>query len=275
MDGRTVDARGMLCPKPLILVKKALAGMAVGERLTVLLDNETACDNVRRFLQDHGGNPVGETADGVYTLRAVKAQGVAGAVADERCELPGGVAAAEGSGHAGRTGRAGGRPGQAGQDPAGVGPVSGATGVPAGGMPAGGQGMAVEVPVSRDRRPGGGPMAEAGPRRPAVVVLNREWMGTGSEDLGRLLLQGCLNTLKELDPLPAAVVLYNAGVRLACEGSPVLGPLKELEAAGVRLLVCGTCLDFFELKPKRQVGMVSNMYEILQTLAAAGPVINP
>lgn len=237
MDGKTVDARGMLCPKPLILVKKALAEMAISDRLTVLLDNETACDNVRRFLQDHGCNPVGESADGVLTLRAVKTQAVAGPTGHEQCLLPkGGGAAAGNPGVAPGTAGPTGRPGAVGAGVAALAPLGG---------------------------------------QPSVIVVNREWMGSGSEELGRLLLQSCLNTLKELEPLPAAVVFYNSGVRLACEGSPVLGALQELETRGVRLLVCGTCLDFFGLKPQVRVGTVSNMYDIMQTLATAGPVINP
>jgi selenium metabolism protein YedF len=226
MAVKTIDARGMLCPRPLILVKKALEEMAVGEPLEVLLDNATACDNVRRFLQDHGSRPEEAQAGGVFTLRAVKAA----AAVPERpaaawCPSAVGSAAGPAAGSA-------------------VGPTAGLAGGPAG-------------------------------ARPPVVVINREGMGTGSEELGRLLLQACCSTLKELQPLPSAIVFYNAGIKLACEGSPVLPALRDLEARGVKLLVCGTCLDFFALKAKRQVGTVSNMYDILQTLAGAGAVINP
>ncbi len=230
MAVKTIDARGMLCPRPLILVKKALEEMAVGEPLEVLLDNATACDNVRRFLQDHGSRPEEAQAGGVFTLRAVKtAPTVPERPAEAWCAPVAGSVAGPAAGAA-------------------AGPTAGLAGAPAG-APAG--------------------------ARPPVVVINREGMGTGSEELGRLLIQACCNTLKELQPLPAAIVFYNAGVKLACEGSPVLPALRDLETRGVKLLVCGTCLDFFELKAKRQVGTVSNMYDILQTLAGAGAVINP
>ena len=100
-------------------------------------------------------------------------------------------------------------------------------------------------------------------------------MGTGSEELGRLLMKACINTLEELSPRPAVLVFYNAGVKLACKGSPVLSSLVELEAQGTKLLVCGTCLDYFKLKENLAVGTVSNMLDILQMIASGDPIISP
>jgi selenium metabolism protein YedF len=100
-------------------------------------------------------------------------------------------------------------------------------------------------------------------------------MGHGSEELGRILIQACINTISSLEPQPSAVIFYNGGVEFACEGSPVLSALEEIEKKGIKILVCGTCLDYFSLKEKRKVGVASNMFEILSTLAAAGHIINP
>jgi selenium metabolism protein YedF len=48
-----VDARGQLCPRPLILTKKALNDQTVIDEFVLLIDNETAKENVERFLQDN------------------------------------------------------------------------------------------------------------------------------------------------------------------------------------------------------------------------------
>ncbi|MCU0857209.1 MAG: sulfurtransferase-like selenium metabolism protein YedF [Pontiellaceae bacterium] len=68
----TIDARGMPCPKPLILTKKAFSGLPVNGELTVLMDNETAFSNVKRFLTDHGAQLACKTTDGVYELSVVR-----------------------------------------------------------------------------------------------------------------------------------------------------------------------------------------------------------
>lgn len=108
-----------------------------------------------------------------------------------------------------------------------------------------------------------------------VVAFTRDGMGSGSEELGRILVQACVNAIREVSPLPSAIVFYNGGVLLACEGSPVIEPLAELAARGVRLMVCGTCLGFHGLKEKVKVGTISNLFEILQVLTDAGHVVTP
>jgi peroxiredoxin family protein len=57
------------------------------------------------------------------------------------------------------------------------------------------------------------------------------------------------------------------------EGSPVLDQLHELEKAGVRLIVCSTCLDFFGLEGKVKAGIVGGMADILEAQVRAGKVI--
>ena len=65
----------------------------------------------------------------------------------------------------------------------------------------------------------------------------------------------------------------NSGVKLAIEGSPVLESLDKLEREGVSLLVCGTCLNYFEVKDKLRQGKISNMYEIAEKMLSAEKVI--
>ena len=81
--------------------------------------------------------------------------------------------------------------------------------------------------------------------------------------------------LTEMDPLPAKVLLYNAGVKLSIKGSDTLPDLQKLEAQGVEILNCGTCLDFFQLTSELGVGSVTNMYEIVQSQMDAGVIIKP
>ena len=109
--------------------------------------------------------------------------------------------------------------------------------------------------------------------RDLVVFIDTDSLGRGSEELGRILMRSFLQTLEQSEVHPQKVILINSGVKLACEGSEVLEDLQELSAKGTEILSCGTCLDFFGMKKKLLVGRVSNMYEILNSLAGAGKVI--
>jgi selenium metabolism protein YedF len=201
MADHTVDARGLRCPQPLMLAKKALEGIGDGESLRVLVDNEIARDNLIRFLRDHGMTPELSFAEGVYALGLEKAAGTT---------------------HLGDA-----------------------------------------AAYCAPEKPAAGP----------VVVINHHGMGSGSEELGKILLQACVNTLKEVSPLPSTILCYNAGVFAAVEGAPTVPALAALEKLGVTILVCGTCVDYFELKGRIAVGTISNMYDILQQLSTAARII--
>ena len=102
-----------------------------------------------------------------------------------------------------------------------------------------------------------------------VVVINSDTMGNGSDELGGLLVRSFLSTLKDVDPKPKTLILYNSGVKLAVAGSKALDTLKELEKSGIELLVCGTCLGYFEIKDTLQAGTVSNMFDIASAMLSA------
>ena len=106
-----------------------------------------------------------------------------------------------------------------------------------------------------------------------VVFLESDSIGRGSEELGKILMRSFLHTLGEGEFIPAQIILVNSGVKLACEGSEVLEDLRGLSRGGVEILACGTCLDYFGLKSKLQAGRISNMYEIVSSLAQAGKVL--
>ena len=107
-----------------------------------------------------------------------------------------------------------------------------------------------------------------------VVVLSSNQMGNGSEELGQILMKGFIFALTELDELPSTVLLYNSGVKLSTEGSNSIEDLKTLQAQGVEILSCGTCLNYYDLTEKLQVG-VTNMYFILEKMAQADKIIRP
>ncbi len=106
-----------------------------------------------------------------------------------------------------------------------------------------------------------------------VVLVASDQLGTGDERLGEILINAFLNTLWDSDPKPARLVFINDGVRLTSEGSEVLETLELLEQAGVQIFSCGTCLEYYHLTEKLRVGQVTNMYEIVDSLLAAGKVI--
>ena len=114
-----------------------------------------------------------------------------------------------------------------------------------------------------------------GRRKGMVVVLSSNQMGQGDEALGKLLMKGFVFALTQQDMLPETILLYNSGAFLSCEGSDNLEDLKTLEAQGVEILTCGTCLNHYGLAEKRQVGGVTNMYEIVEKMTKASVVVRP
>ena len=108
-----------------------------------------------------------------------------------------------------------------------------------------------------------------------VVVLSSDKMGEGDEELGKVLIKGFIYAITQLDKYPKAVLLYNSGVKLSSEGSDSIGDLKVLEDHGVEILSCGTCLNFYNLQDKLQVGKVTNMYSIVEELSGATNIIRP
>jgi selenium metabolism protein YedF len=108
-----------------------------------------------------------------------------------------------------------------------------------------------------------------------IYVLPSDSMGRGSSELGWALLQTYVTTIAEVSPLPSHILLYNGGVKLAATESKALEALQKLEKKGVVIWVCGTCLEFFRLEDARQVGSITNMYDIMSTMTSAGKVVSP
>lgn len=108
-----------------------------------------------------------------------------------------------------------------------------------------------------------------------VVVIGSDRMGSGNDELGKVLIKGFIFAVSQLDTLPKTILFYNGGATLTSEGSDSIADLKNMEAQGVEILTCGTCLDYYGLKEKLLVGGVTNMYSIVETMAHADKVIRP
>ncbi|NLZ18116.1 MAG: sulfurtransferase-like selenium metabolism protein YedF [Desulfobulbaceae bacterium] len=108
-----------------------------------------------------------------------------------------------------------------------------------------------------------------------VYVIASDTMGRGNDELGWALMQTYVQTILQVDPLPETIILYNGGVRLVSTESGALEALRTLRDKGVEILVCGTCLDFFQLKSAMQVGQISNMFAIMDATVRAVRVVSP
>ncbi|WP_122641691.1 sulfurtransferase-like selenium metabolism protein YedF [Luxibacter massiliensis] len=112
-------------------------------------------------------------------------------------------------------------------------------------------------------------------RKNTVVVISSDRMGSGDDELGKVLMKGFIFAVSKLDELPSAMLFYNGGATLTAEGSESLEDLKDLEAQGVEIMTCGTCLDYYGLKEKLEVGTVTNMYSIVEKMNQAERILRP
>lgn len=192
-----LDARGLVCPQPVILAKKQLDGGC--RELTVAVDNAAAVENLTRLGASMGLCVESGQSGGAFEVRFHQAD-CAIVEAEPNCRAP----------------------------------------------------------VGSDY----------------VVFIGKESVGAGDETLGYNLMKMALYTLAQGESLPTHVLFINGGVRLPAGGErQIIESLNTLIDRGVSVLACGTCLDFYGLSGRLQVGRVSNMYEILDVMQAAGKVI--
>jgi len=106
-----------------------------------------------------------------------------------------------------------------------------------------------------------------------VIQITNNGMGKADQTLQQKLAGKYLELIQMNDSLPNSICFYTDGVKLVVEGSPVLEKLKALEEKGVRLIVCSTCLEYFNLTDKVQVGIVGGMTDIIEAQVKAEKVI--
>ena len=102
-----------------------------------------------------------------------------------------------------------------------------------------------------------------------IFLIQSEGLGRGDKQLGSMLMANFLRLLGENEDKPGKMIFWNAGVRLVCEGSPVLNRVKLLEEQGVELLACATCLEHFELTDKLAAGKPTNMMKSIQSMLSS------
>ena len=78
-------------------------------------------------------------------------------------------------------------------------------------------------------------------------MLGADHMGEGDDKLGKMLMKGFVYALTQLEELPQTILLFNSGAYLSCEGSDSVEDLKSMEAQGVEVMTCGTCLNHYGL----------------------------
>ena len=200
----TVDARGEQCPIPVVKTKKVLDGIQGDAEITVLVDNETAVQNLTRMGKHAGAEVLSEKKSDQDFLVIFR-------VKDQK--------------------------------------------------PSETQEETVEcIPDVRGD---------------FVIAVDTATMGRGNDELGKVLMKGFLFAVTQLEKLPKTMLFYNGGATLTTEDSDSLEDLKSLEAQGVEIKTCGTCLNYYGLTDKLQVGEVTNMYDIVETLAKAAKVVKP
>lgn len=199
-----IDARGKACPTPVILAKK-MADTGT-EAFTVLVDNSTAVENLKRFSDSTGFEATVTEVGPDWSISFCKA----------------------GSGQSSQT-------------------------------------VQSEQPD---------PTAESRSKKTWALFLGSEGIGQGDPVLGASLLKMCLYTLTQGEDLPDYILMMNGGVKAAVEHEQAIEHLKELEARGVSVLVCGACLNFFGMTDDLKAGTLSNMYDILTAMQTVDKVIS-
>lgn len=191
-----IDARGLVCPQPVIVTKKALESIVSGV-VIITVDNRIAKENIIKFATAHGCGVSITEQDGDFSLKITKVEQLS-----EPSITPQSVATSE-----------------------------------------------------------------------TVYLITQDTLGHGNRELGAVLMKSFVYTLLEAKPVPKAILFMNAGILLTIEDSPVLPHLCKLADAGVEILSCGTCLDYYKVKDRLAVGTVTNMYTIVETMSVATKVI--
>lgn len=111
---------------------------------------------------------------------------------------------------------------------------------------------------------------------PYGVVISSDEMGSGDQELGKILMRAFVNALIEMPHIPKFVILYNRGVYLATKQTDTAQTLERMKTEkGVDIVCCGTCLDYYDLRDNLQVGRISNMYTIMEMQGRVNRILRP
>lgn len=107
-----------------------------------------------------------------------------------------------------------------------------------------------------------------------VVYINTDIIGVEKE-LGKILMESFFKTLMDIEPLPKKIIFLNSGVFLPTKNEKIIKMLNYMEEKGVEILTCGTCLEYYKLKEELKAGIITNMFDIVDSLNKATNVIKP
>lgn len=107
-----------------------------------------------------------------------------------------------------------------------------------------------------------------------VLVFTRYGLGEAPAELQQRLAGKFLSLIDNEATLPAKILFYTDGVKLACQGSPVIDQLQALQTRGVEMILCSTCLDYYGLTERVAVGIVGGMPDIIEAMHMANKVIS-
>ncbi|MFH2140998.1 MAG: DsrE family protein [Bacteroidota bacterium] len=106
-----------------------------------------------------------------------------------------------------------------------------------------------------------------------AIIINSSGMGHSEPDLEATLVRNYFKLMVSEEYLPKFIVFYSGGVHLTCSGSEILDNLKSLEARGVNIVTCKTCLNYYGLSEKLEAGMLATMIDIMDIQFSADKVI--
>jgi selenium metabolism protein YedF len=107
----------------------------------------------------------------------------------------------------------------------------------------------------------------------SVMLVASDKLGAGPDNLGALLMKNFFISLLEVNEPPEKIFFINSGVLLTTSGAETVEPLGKLAEAGVEIMSCGVCLDFFAVRDRLVVGTVTNMLTIAESMLQAKNVI--
>ncbi len=106
-----------------------------------------------------------------------------------------------------------------------------------------------------------------------VLLITSDKLGKGPDELGTVLIRNFIKNIKTTEKKPSVIIFLNSAINITTNQSPIIDDLKELESKDIKILSCGTCLDYFNAKDKLLIGNVTNMGEMVSLLTSAKYVI--
>jgi len=106
-----------------------------------------------------------------------------------------------------------------------------------------------------------------------TIIIQSEFLGRGDDEIGQVIMGSFLRKLSVEANKPDLIIFFNSGVKLVAEGSPVLDGIDLLRRAGIPLLACGTCVNYYGLADKIDPELIGDMRNIISKLMSSDTVI--